>query len=73
MKSLLIKMFVDNWQRKLIALVLSMIIWIVINHSIETQKELKVPIKVINIPSGKTIKGLSSSGIFKTPILHQNF
>jgi hypothetical protein len=67
MKSLLAKFFIDNWQRKLIALVLAMIIWIVINHSIETQKELKVPIKVINIPSGKTIEGLSSSGVLKTP------
>ncbi len=34
MKSLIIKFFVEHWQRKLISLVLAIVIWLMINHSI---------------------------------------
>lgn len=55
--------FIDNWQRKSIAIILSFIIWILVNHSITATKTLhNVPIKVINIPSGMTIEGISSDG-----------
>jgi YbbR domain-containing protein len=34
MKSIIIKLFIENWQRKLISLVLAAVIWLMINHSI---------------------------------------
>ncbi len=38
MKSILIMLFVQNWQRKLISLILSIVIWLMINHSITITK-----------------------------------
>jgi hypothetical protein len=38
MKSLLIKLFIENWQRKLISLILAIVIWLMINHSIAITK-----------------------------------
>jgi len=64
MKSFLKKLFIDNWQRKLIAVILAMITWIVINHSMTTTKIFfNIPVKVINIPNGMTIEGIQSNGI----------
>lgn len=63
MISILKKIFVYNWLRKLVSLILAMIIWIVINHSISTTKTIQnVPVKVANIPSGKTVQGLTADG-----------
>jgi hypothetical protein len=59
MISLLEKIFFDNWQRKLIALILAMIIWIVITHSLSgTRVFHEIPIRIINIPAGKIIDGM---------------
>lgn len=38
MKSILIMLFVQNWQRKLISLILAIVIWLMINHSITVTK-----------------------------------
>jgi hypothetical protein len=69
MKSLLKKIFLDNWQRKLISLILAMLIWIIVNRLITSTKTLSsIPIKIVNIPTGKTIEGLSSNGILMKSI-----
>lgn len=36
MISLLKRLFIDNWVRKLISLILAMIIWMVVNHSMSS-------------------------------------
>jgi len=69
MRTILKKLFIDNWLRKLIALVLAMFIWIVINHSISTTKTLhNVPVKVTNLHKGKTVEGLKSNNILNKGI-----
>jgi hypothetical protein len=63
MRTLLIKLFINNWQRKLISLILAMIIWMVVNHTLTVSKTIHdIPIRVTNIPKGKTVEGLQSNG-----------
>ncbi len=63
MRTLLHKLFLENWQRKLISLILAMIIWIVVHHSITSKKTIhNIPLQIKNIPQGKTVEGLQSNG-----------
>lgn len=63
MISLLRKFFLENWQRKFISLILAIVTWMAINHSATITKTFaNIPVKVINIPLGKTIEGLHSDG-----------
>jgi hypothetical protein len=63
MKTLLEKIFFQNWQRKAVALLLGMIIWLVVNHSLTSTKTISnVSVRVINLPPGKTIEGMQSNG-----------
>lgn len=69
MISFLKKFFLENWPRKLIALILSMMIWVVTSHSLSMTKTLhNVSVKVINIPNGKTIEGLQANNILNQKI-----
>lgn len=76
MISLLRRIFVDNWQRKLVSLILAMIVWILINHSMTTQKTINnVSVKISNLPEGKTVKGLQGDGFLQKKLslcLHGN-
>lgn len=57
------RIFIENWQRKGSALLLSIIIWLLVSNSITTAKTLhNIPIKVINIPQGMTIEGIAADG-----------
>ena len=59
MKSLLFKLFLEHWPRKLLALLLSAIIWLVVSHSLTATRTINnIPVRVINIPEGKTVEGL---------------
>ncbi len=63
MKTQFLQFFVSNWQRKAVSLLLAVIIWLVVNHSLTSTKTLSnVAVRVINIPSGKTIEGIQASG-----------
>ena len=63
MRTLLFNLFVNNWQRKVIAILLAMVIWLMVNHSLTSTKVIaNVPIRIINIPSGKTIEGMQTNG-----------
>lgn len=63
MKTLLQKLFVEHWQRKSISVILAIIIWIMVNQSLITSRTISnIPVRVINIPSGKTIVDLQSNG-----------
>jgi len=64
MKNLFKKTFIDNWQRKLLALILAIITWVYVNKSLSVKKTISnIPIKIINLPKNKTIKGLQSDGL----------
>jgi len=63
MKTLLTSFFLDNWQRKAVSLLLAIIIWLVVNHSLTSTKTIaNVPVRIINVPSGKTVEGMQASG-----------
>ncbi|NGX26597.1 MAG: hypothetical protein K940chlam6_00522 [Chlamydiae bacterium] len=63
MKTLLRKLFLENWQRKLVAIFLAIFVWYQVNHSLITSRTItNIPIRVINIPPGKTIADLQSNG-----------
>ena len=62
-------MFIENWQRKLISLILAMIIWMVVHHSVTVTKIVtNIPVKIINLPQGKTVEGLGPYGILNKKI-----
>lgn len=69
MISLLKKIFIENWQRKLVSLILAMVVWILINHSMTTQKTVhNIPVKITNLPKGKTVDGLQQDGFLQRKI-----
>ena len=62
MRTLLKRIFIDNWPRKAVSVILAIIIWILVNHSMSATKTFhNVPVKIINIPAGKTIEGLQDN------------
>lgn len=69
MITLLKRFFIDNWQRKLLALILAMIIWIVVNHYMSLSTTIRnVPVRVKNIPKGQTVEGVQDNGILNRKI-----
>lgn len=63
MKTLIYNLFIHNWQRKSIAVLLAIITWFVVNHSlISTKTVANIPVRIINIPSGKTVEGIQNNG-----------
>lgn len=63
MESIIHNLFIHNWQHKLMALVSAVILWIFINHTITDTKTIpNIPVRVINLPSDKTIYGLLPNG-----------
>jgi len=69
MISLIRKFFLDNWLRKLISFALALIIWFVVDQSLTSSKSINsVGIRVINLPQGKTIPGLQTSGLLNKRI-----
>ena len=64
MKSWIIKLFFENWIRKLISFIFAIIIWFLVDQSLTTQKTINaVGVRIINTPEGKTISDLQSSGL----------
>lgn len=63
MKTLIFKIFIANWPRKLVALILAIITWLVVNQTLTATRNISsIPVRVINIPAGKTIEGMQSNG-----------
>lgn len=64
-----IHFFIYQWQRKLLAFLIALVIWFFVNHSITSTKTIpNVPIRIINLPADKTIQGLLPNGIFNKRI-----
>jgi YbbR domain-containing protein len=69
MESLISKLFFHQWQRKFVALLTAIVIWFFVNHSITSSKTIpSVPIRVINLPTDKTIQGLLPNGFLSKRI-----
>jgi YbbR domain-containing protein len=71
MRSILKKIFIANWQRKLISLILAIIVWLLLNNLIITTKSFnEIPVKVTSMPSGFTMDHMLSDNYldFKVPI-----
>lgn len=69
MRTLLIRLFIENWQRKLISLILAMIIWMVVNHSLTATKTVpNIPVRVTNLSAERTIEGMQVNGILNKKI-----
>lgn len=63
MRTLLKNLFINNWPRKCLSVILAIIIWFVVNKSLTTTKTISnVPVKIENIPPGKTVEGIQSNG-----------
>jgi hypothetical protein len=63
MESLITRIFLHQWQKKLVALVTAMVVWIFVNHSITSTIVIpSVPVRVINLPADKTISRLLPNG-----------
>ena len=63
MKSLILKLFVEHWPRKLVAIILAIITWLVVNHTLTSTRNVSnVPIRIINLPAGKTVEGMQPNG-----------
>ncbi len=64
MKTWVLRLFSENWQRKLLSFILAMVIWIIVHHSMTITKVISnVPVRVVNVPSGKTIEGMQANGL----------
>lgn len=69
MENLISRFFLNNWQRKLVALITAIIVWVFVNHSIiETKIIPSVPIRVTNLPANKTVLGLLPNGVLSKRI-----
>ncbi|VHO02992.1 hypothetical protein [Candidatus Rhabdochlamydia sp. T3358] len=62
MNAVISKIF-SNWPRKFVALILAIIIWLIVNQTlISTRTINNVPIRIINLPPGKTLEGIQTNG-----------
>lgn len=63
MRTLLKNLFIINWPRKCLSIILAIAIWFLVNKSLTTNKTISnVPVKIENIPPGKTVEGVQSNG-----------
>lgn len=65
----LIALFTNQWQRKIVAILFSLVLWLFIDKSIiDTKTVTNVPIRVINLPDDKIIAGMLPNGILNRRI-----
>jgi len=65
----LINFFLNQWQRKLFALLTALVIWFSVSYSITATKTLtSVPVRIINLPLHKTVQGLLPNGFLNRRI-----
>lgn len=65
----LISKLLNNWQHKVVAFGIALIIWLFVHNSITSTKTIPgVPIRIVNLPPDKTIQGLLPGGILNKRI-----
>lgn len=63
METIISRLLIDNWQRKLVALLTAVIVWLFVSNSIlETKTIPGIQIRIVNLPPDKTILGLMPNG-----------
>lgn len=63
MKTILYKLFIDHWPRKLVAIILAVITWLVVNHTLTSTRNISsVPVRIIHLPAGRTVEGMQPNG-----------
>jgi len=68
-KTLLRNLFLSHWERKAIAAILSVIIWLVVNHSLTEAKTFdNVAVRILNLPPGMTVEGIQSNNVLRQRI-----
>lgn len=69
MRTLLKNLFIKNWPRKCLSIILSLTIWFVVNKSLTNTKTISnIPVRIENIPPGKTVEGIQSNGKLSRPV-----
>lgn len=69
MASVMSRLIFNQWQRKLVAILIAISVWLVVNESIMTTKTIHaVPVRIINLPADKTIEGLLPNGFLSQRI-----
>jgi hypothetical protein len=60
----------EQWPRKILSLFLAALIWVVANHSMTTTKIFNnVPVRVLNLPEGKTVDDLQLNGMLNKRVI----
>lgn len=63
MKTLLYKIFLEHWSRKLVSIILAVVIWLVVNHTLTSTRNISsIPVRIINLPAGRTVEGMQPNG-----------
>lgn len=69
MENWLAHLLFHQWQRKILALVTACAIWLVVNHSITSTRSFSnVPIRIVDLPSGRTMDNLLPNGRYSETI-----
>lgn len=69
MKQLIERLFFRNWLRKLVALATAIFVWFLVNQTITVTRVIpEVPVRVINLPTDKTVLGLLPNGLLNKRI-----
>lgn len=69
METVVGRIFINNWQQKIVALLTAVILWFFISSTIiETKIIPSVPVRVVNIPTDFTILGLMPNGLLNKRI-----
>lgn len=69
MITLLRNFFLSHWERKVISAILSVVLWVLVNHSLTTHRLVEnVLVRIVNIPPGMTVEGLQSNGVLSKRI-----
>lgn len=69
METVIKSFFLENWQRKIVAVVTAIIVWLFVNGSITDTKTItNVPIKLVNLPPNMTVVGLQPNGFLSKRI-----
>lgn len=66
MRTWLKELFLQNWQRKSLSFITAVVVWFLVYHSITSTIVVPdIPIRIVNMPQDKTMKGLLPSGILR--------
>lgn len=59
MKHWLYEFFVQHWGRKVISVILAVMVWLLVNHSLTSTRNISnIPVRIVHLPAGKTVEGM---------------